>query len=47
MTEDDIRWIAKAAVRFDCLVFILRGTLGSQPVLFPRSLYARATVHTV
>ncbi len=47
MTEEMIRWIAETAVRLDCMVFILKGVHGSQPVLFPRSLYARATLHTV
>ena len=41
MTDDEIRWVVDAAILYDCLVFVLPGRWGSQPVLFPRSLYGR------
>lgn len=46
MTEDQIRWVAEAAVAYNALVFVLVGRYGSQPVLLPRFLYARpSTLH--
>lgn len=46
MTEEQIRWVAEIAVRYDCIVWVCKGRYGAQPVLFPRSLYARkATLH--
>ena len=45
MSEDEIRWIAAAVILYDCLLFIQKGRHGAQPVLFPRRLYAAATLH--
>ena len=46
MTDDEIRWVAEAAMRYDALVFVIVGRYGSQPVLFPRFLYGRpSTLH--
>lgn len=46
MTEDEIRWVAEAAIAWNALVFILTGRYGAQPVLLPRRLYERtASLH--
>lgn len=43
MSDDEIRWVAEAAIVWNALVFVLLGRYGAQPVLFPRRLYARSS----
>jgi hypothetical protein len=38
MSDDELRWIARAAVDLDCLIYVWRGRFGLQPVFFPWSL---------
>lgn len=43
MSDEEIAWVVDTARWLDCLVFVIVGRYGSQPVLLPRSLYGRST----
>ena len=40
MTDDEIRWIAQAAIFYNALIFVWRLQGGTQTILLPRFWYA-------